>query len=140
MADEEIKNDSDVAGVTDSLKNQTSQKPDVEVTPEDEKKPRKTRKKKEPDTLPFDLEDAGSLVAIPFTLWGKPLTPDEQQRLGHVVGRWLDKRCGMLAEYSVDIALAICLLEVILKRTDILSKLLTAPSPQQDDNQESDAK
>lgn len=127
MGEEDNKSSSDVSDVVSNLKNQTTEKPNVEVEQDTDKKVRKPRKKKEPETPPFDMEDASSLVAIPFALWGKPLNPDEQHRLGLVAGRWLDKRCGMLAEYSVDIALAICALEIILKRTDILSKLISPP-------------
>jgi|APSaa5957512535_1039671.scaffolds.fasta_scaffold17722_4 hypothetical protein len=119
----------DVTSVVDNLKNQTTQ-PNVEVETEQPKKKRKPRKKKEPEAELFDLEDAGSLVAIPFVLWGKPLDPDEHKRLSLVTARWLDKRAGDLAKYSVDIAFAICAIEIVLKRTNILSGLLT-PTPQQ---------
>jgi len=117
--------------LADDLISQTT--PSVEVpedkqTEEPEKKPRKKRKKKVVEPI-FDLEDASSMVAIPFAMWGKPLTPEENIRLSGVVSRWLDKRAESLGKYSIDIALAVCLLEVILKRTDVLTKLLTSPLP-----------
>lgn len=113
-----------VAGDLDGL---MGEKPNIEVGNGEEepepKKKRKTRKKKIVEPV-FDLEDASTLVSLPFTAWGKPLTPEENARLTSVVSRWLDKRAGDLAKYSVDIALAVCLLEVLLKRTNILGNLI----------------
>jgi hypothetical protein len=114
--------------LAEDLINQTTPSPTIEVETGQEKKPRKKRKKKIVEPI-FDLEDASSMVAIPFAMWGKPLTPEENIRLSGVVSRWLDKRAESLGKYSIDIALAVCLLEVILKRTDILTKLLTSPLP-----------
>ena len=129
--EETKKVDDVVSGIADSLNNQTSPTPSLEVEqeqePAPEKKKRKPRKKKIVEPT-FDLEDASSLVSLPFVMWGKPLSPEENTRLTSVASRWLDQRADGLAKYSVDIALAVCLLEVLLKRTDILSKII-APSP-----------
>lgn len=122
--------DSLIDNIADDLLQQTT--PSVEVKEEEtteestEKKTRKKRKKKVTEPI-FDLEDASSMVAIPFAMWGKPLTSEENIRLSGVVSRWLDKRAESLGKYSVDIALAVCLLEVVLKRTDVLTRLITAP-------------
>ncbi len=79
---------------------------------------RKTRRKKKPEPVveSVGLEDATSIISLPFNMSGKPLTPEENIRIAPLFSRWLTKRAGNLAEYAIDIALAIVLLEAVLNR------------------------